>query len=104
MFGRKVQVTVQRENTEIDGVPYDYIKTFGISISSFGNTWELEGFDPSETVYLIKAISEARKLKKKYLRITLDTGFFIDVPRWAYTELIWDIWDYIGYKHGDSEK
>lgn len=106
MFGREVYVTLDKDITEVDGNEYEYIKSFGISVSEFNKTWELEGFDASETVYLIRAISDARKLKKKYLRINLpECGFtrFIDIPRWAYTDLIEQIWRYIGYKHGNSK-
>ena len=106
MFDRDVYVTLDKENMEIDGLKYEGIKSFGISIKSFDEVWKLEGFDPNETVYLIEALSEARKSKRKYLRIELDDcGFirYIDVPRWAYAKLIEQIWRYIGYKHGDSE-
>lgn len=98
MFGRKAYITLEKVHTRINGKRVWYIDGFGIVIVSNNKSWRLDNISLESARDLMSILAKARNEKRKSLEIKIgDSSYyrFIDIPKWAYQELIEQIWRYL---------
>ena len=98
MRKREAYLTLGKNYDIIDGHKRMYVDSFGIAIKRGRTCSVLGGLDIDNKQEFITFLAEARDKKLKTVRLTTgqcgyDEG--IDIPRWAYQELINQMWLYL---------
>ena len=98
MCKREAYLTLEKNYDIIDGHKRMYVDSFGIAIKRGGTCCILGGLDIDNKQEFITFLAEARDKKLKTVRLTAgQCGYneVIDIPRWAYQELINQMWLYL---------
>ena len=98
MCKREAYLTLEKNYDIIDGHKRMYVDSFGIAIKKGRTCYVLDGLDIDNKQEFITFLAEARDKKLKTVRLTAgQCGYneVIDIPRWAYQELINQMWLYL---------
>ena len=98
MFAKKAYITLEKVHTTINGKSVWYIDGFGIVIVSGNRSYRLDNINLESARDIMRMLAEARDKKLKSSEIKVGGNYcysVIDVPRWAYQELIEQIWRYL---------
>ena len=98
MCKREAYLTLEKNYDIIDGHKRMYVDSFGIAIKRGRTCCVLGGLDVDNKQKFITFLTEARDKKLKTVRLTAgQCGYneVIDIPRWAYQELINQMWLYL---------
>ena len=98
MFGRKAYITLEKVHTTINGKSVWYIDGFGIVIVNGNRSYRLDNINLKSSRDIIKILAEARDIKLKSFELKVGGNYcssFINIPKWAYQELIEQIWRYL---------
>ena len=98
MLGRKAYITLEKVHTTINGKSVWYIDGFGIVIVSGNRSYRLDNINLESARDIMKILAAARDKKLKSIEIKVGGNYCyssINVPKWAYQELVEQIWRYL---------
>ena len=98
MLGRKAYITLEKVHTTINGKSVWYIDGFGIVLVNGNRIYRLDNINLKSARDIMTMLATARDKKLKSLELKVGGNYcysFIDIPKWAYQELIEQIWRYL---------